>query len=1243
MKFRTITPKSALNKSFLKDPILAEEILIFKQNLVSLLNKIQTIEASQKDESEEHLKNNIRDFLRDTYYKSTNAINTKDKKDLVIHTGLSTESNVGVIIEAKRPSNKSEMFTIEKPNAKALHELILYYLDERNEKGNIELKNLVLTNINQWYIIDANYFDKIIYRNTKIKNLYSTYKNDNKDNPWFYEEVAKLVSSIDSEIPCVYFDIRNYRAALESNSTDEDENLISLQKVLSGIHLLKLPFSRDSNVLDERFYKELLYIVGLEEHKDKKSGKVIISQQLKNRNPGTLIESAINIIETEGLLENISDLKSYGSKKDEQTFHVALELCITWINRILFLKLLESQIVKYHNSDKNYEFLYFQNVPTFGELYKLFHQVLARKLSERPETLKEKYKKVPYLNSSLFEISPLEKLTIKINQLDSEETIPLLKNSVLKDQSNETNRLPPLEYLFTFLQAYNFASEGKEYIIFDKKRLINASVLGKVFEKINGYKDGSVYTPGFITEYISRQAIRKAIINKFRDAPYSWQVDSFDDLKNYLADHKSTKDILKFNDTINSIKICDPAVGSGHFLVSALNEIVASKAYLGLLANSKGLRITDYEVEVSNDELIVTDLNGNIFEYRLVNGKPSSKEMQNLQETLFHEKEILIENCLFGVDINHNSVKICSLRLWIELLKNAYYQQDSFTELETLPNIDINIKCGNSIVNRYKVIEDIAPVLKKADWSIKTYKDAVFKYKNATNKEETQDLLKLIGSITGDVIMGIAQTDKRYIKLTKKRKEFSLITTKTKLLDFEMVKGGSTTEKERIEDLRKEIEQLEKVLEKQKNSAVYHNAFEWRIMFPEVLDNAGKFEGFDVVIGNPPYGVSIKGLERETIVSSYGKVPDYEIYYYFINLSKSILRDGGINSFIIPNTILFNVFAKTYREGLFNNWQLDEILDCTNFNIFEGSATVRCIIATLSKKVSDDSVFYRRTENATSFQELIETPLSKTNREILLANNQNWALVFKLSPEILSLTQKIREDKTPLISKFPELSQGLIAYDKYQGQDQETIDNRVYHSEDADLGWQKWLWGEDVTPYRVKWNGKEYINYSGEIANPREPKYFKGERILVREITNPKIYAAYTNKEYYNDPAIINILPNKKGKFDLKVLLAILNSSLASFYHFNSSPKATKGAFPKILVEDIKNFPLPLISEKEQKVLIALVDEIHNSKKAGEDSTIAENKIDQLVFDLYDIDDYEQSLIKSKLKDKSLVEEITEE
>ncbi|OFX33089.1 MAG: hypothetical protein A2X08_11225 [Bacteroidetes bacterium GWA2_32_17] len=1220
MKIIKINPKKSLNKAFLKQRPLRTEIDLFKSNLIRLLGKVDEIER------EENQKNHIRDFLLDTYYKNINEINTKDSKDLVIHLGKTNKEKVGVIIEAKRPENKIEMLSENKPNSKAFQELVLYYLRERIEENNIDIKYLIVTNIYEWYMFEASYFEKLFFRNSSFVKQYEEWRDGQKvttDTNLFYNSIAKpFIAQIEDEVPCIYFDIRDYEEFLRNNNYEDDKNLIALQKLLSPFFLLKVPFANDSNSLNENFYKELLHIVGLEEVKD--GSKNVIRRKEKDKQAGSLIEITISILITEDSLNKIKDKTVYGETKDEQLFNVALELCLIWINRILFLKLLEGKLITYHKGNKEYRFLNSETLNDFDELYKLFHQVLAKNTNDRTINIKQKYAHIPYLNSSLFEFSELENLTIKINSLDNSEAVNLISNTVLKEEKRKISKLPTLEYLLKFLDAYDFASEGCEDIAEENKSIINASVLGKVFEKINGYKDGSIFTPGFITMYMSRQSLQLAVVQKFNEYFKSkkiTEVNTFEELYNRIE----KIDIKTSNGIINSLKICDPAVGSGHFLVSVLNELIVIKSELGILVDKNGKRLKDYEIEVDNDELIISDENG-IFEYNYQN-----KESQRIQETIFNERKTIIENCLFGVDINPNSVKICQLRLWIELLKSSYYKTPDFTELETLPNIDINIKCGNSLISRFALDIDLKQIAKSSKWSIFSYQNAVEAYKNSTNKQAKQELEKFITDIKANYITAIQQHNPKLQKLYKLKREYDYLFPENGLFLHEpdIDYGG---DKKKIEQSKQskqaELERSEKAVNDEKVFYERNNAFEWRFEFPEVLNNNGDFKGFDVVISNPPYGVSIKDTYREIVVSLLGKVPDFEIYYFFINLSKKLLKPNGINSFIIPNTILFNVFAKKYRENLFNNWQINEILDCTEFNVFEGSATVRCIITQFINKKSDDFVYYRPTHNINSFKELINRALSKTTKEILLANNQNWALVFKLNANTLNLISKIKFKKKTLSEYFPEISQGLIAYDKYQGQNEATIKNRIYHSIKSKSGWKKWLWGEDITPYSVIWNGKEYINYCEGIANPREPIYFNNERILVREITNPKIYAGYTSEESYNDPAIINILIKKNGIIKIKVLLSILNSKLATFYHFNSSPKATKGAFPKILVEDLKNFPIPSISLQKQNIIIEIVDKIISQKQHEKDTTKLEKQIDELVYKLYEITPEEQKLIE---------------
>ena len=364
---------------------------------------------------------------------------------------------------------------------------------------------------------------------------------------------------------------------------------------------------------------------------------------------------------------------------------------IIWINRILFLKLLESQLIKWNNS-KDYAFLNKEKVGDFDRLEMLFFDILAKRPHERGH---KEFDYIPYLNSSLFEPHPFEQKLLTIAALQDDCDMPYYSKTVLKDTrgKRKEGEVNMLHYLFEFLDAYDFSSERSEALVSETKSFINASVLGLIFEKLNGYKDGSFYTPSFITMYMSKETITKAIKEKFNQIK-GWKCETFDELDDKIEDKKEA------NAIIDSLTICDPAVGSGHFLVSSLNTVLEIKSQLRILFDSDGRRIKDYELSVENDELIVRDDEGEIFEYRR-----GSREGTRIQKMLFGEKQKIIENSLFCVDINPNSAQITRLRLWIELLKNSYY--DKSCNLITMPNIDINIKVGNSLISRYGLQDEI--------------------------------------------------------------------------------------------------------------------------------------------------------------------------------------------------------------------------------------------------------------------------------------------------------------------------------------------------------------------------------------------------------------------------------------------------------------------------------------------------------------------------------------------------------
>jgi type I restriction-modification system DNA methylase subunit len=969
MILKELKPRQALNKAFLKVKPNRSEIEHFKTNLIQLLDNIKD------KESEEFHKNLVIEFLKKTYYDPNHFVNTKGRNDLVIHNGQDANSTVGVIIETKKPTNKAEMLTRENINKKAFQELVLYYLRERITHKNLEVKHLVATNIYEWFIFDATLFDRLFAQNKNFVKQFNDFEAgrlaDTKTD-FFYKQIAEpFIDSITAEIEFTYFNIQDYYITHGLNRgqlAKDDYSLIALFKLLSPEHLLKLPFTNDSNSLDKRFYSELLHIIGLTETKE--GGKKLIERNKEGeRNTGTILEDAIIQLDSLDKLSRLPNPNQYGNTQQERLFNVALELSITWINRILFLKLLEAQLINYHRfdklttskGDKSYSFLHIDKIKSYDDLNSLFFQVLARKHEERNEDVKKTFEKVPYLNSSLFEPTELEQITLFISNLKDDKTIPIFSQTVLKDQQGKkrTGNISTLQYLFEFLDAYDFGAEGGEEIQEDNKTLINASVLGLIFEKINGYKDGSFFTPGFITMYMCRETIRKAIVQKFNEYCLNhdlqdYRINRIEDIYELIPQKISRK---KANEIVNSIKICDPACGSGHFLVSALNEMIAIKNDLKILEDREGKSLHRYEVEVVNDELIVTDENGELFEYNPGSAGSPNRESQRIQETLFHEKQTIIENCLFGVDINPNSVKICRLRLWIELLKNAYYKQDltgfenlsGLRSLETLPNIDINIKCGNSLVSRFAIDADLKQALKKSKWTIETYRMAVDTYRNAESKEQKREMERLIADIKSDFRSEISLNDPKVKKLRKLQGELFQLTNQGQL--FEMSKKEKADWNKKVQQLTEEIKKLEAEIEEIKSNKIFENAFEWRFEFPEVLNDDGDFVGFDVVIGNPPY-IQLQAMKEVSEQLKRFEYKTYEktgdIYSLFYERGNQILKQNGFLAYITSNKWMRAGYGKTTRNYFLENTQPELLIDLGS-GIFE-EATVDSSILIFSKK-----------------------------------------------------------------------------------------------------------------------------------------------------------------------------------------------------------------------------------------------------------------------------------------------------
>ncbi|MDU9764857.1 class I SAM-dependent DNA methyltransferase [Helicobacter pylori] len=1204
------------------------------------------LETNQQ-ENENHHNDAFNDLLKGVFkYK----VKPTKKIDSAI---LNDNNKVEVIIEFKALKNPNEFIKKGDLNVKALHESLLYYLIERKE-GNNNLKRLILGTIKELYIIDANEFEVF----NKDKEIQKAFENchDKKGNDTsteaFYDACQKRLNELDRSLKYHHIPLKK-------------ENLALIYQALSPNFLLKIPKYSDANTLNKDFYEELLYILGLEEQNEK--GKTLIKpSRTKNSLSAALKEK-------------------YNNLDDEEV----MALLIAWNNRILFLRLLESLLISFKHFEK--PFLTIENFKDFNALNTLFFEVLAKKNSERLKEIKEDkiLEKIPYLNSSLFDQTPLELKGYEIKLLDNKK-LEIYKNSVLKkhEEYQKEKDLPLLKYFFEFLRLYKFTTTPKDIkdnTDTSESRLINPSVLGLVFEKLNGYKEGSFYTPSFITSYMCSESITPIVLDKFNQT-YKIECENLTELKNYLKNSYKEGKRKEYLQLLLTLRVCDPAVGSGHFLVSALNEMVWIAYELGLIAS---LYACDLKLE--NDEIIIHYTpTGEIFNYK----KPHSENdpHHHIQKELFELKKSIIENCLFGVDINPNSCEITKLRLWIELLKYSYYifeKGKNTNNLETLPNIDINIKCANSLISRFNLNDDLKkiPNIKQ---KIQEYKDLVAQYKdpNPLYPLNKQDLINKIQDLKNTFSLTLkdpktkAELEKAIEKHIKKYNFFAL--DDKSLLDgldyfipslFGTPKLSPKEEEEAFASYGR-IRALRKNLDDALSGREYQNAFEWRFEFPEVLDDEGDFLGFDCIIGNPPYIrqeqiKDLKPLLQKQYQDFYNSTAD--IYTYFFALAYHLLREKGFNAFITSNKYARAKYGAKLREWLLKKTTIVSYMELNALKVFESAAVDTSIMNFIKQTPPKESDFkyYEPTEN--DKDDLKSTPSLSMKQNALSTESFIFA-----NATLLDLRDKMESVGTPLKDWDIQIYRGILtgANEAFiiPTEKREEILNACKTQEErkrTEALIKPILRGKDIKRYSYEWAGEWLINthngYTSNLKSKIPPidiaKYpatkahldahydtiatrcdqgdtpyhlrncayledFEKEKIVYPCIMAKEPCFVYEEKGFYA-PAPANIVTG--DKIEIKYITALLNSkciyfAMRKFYMGG-------GIEGELKTNNLEKIPIPQITEKNQELadkIIVLVDKILKSKEKDPKANTQrlEKEIDALVYQLYHLTDEEIKIIE---------------
>ena len=1191
-------------KSYNPTPPLRDDINAFEGHIQAFFSK------ALGGNGEEYQKNEINSFLKNVFDYDCN---TKDRIDSAIYV----DGIAQVLIEVKALGKSGFPKSPDNPISTALSESILYFLREFRASNN-SIKHIILCTPCEFFIFDAKSF--LIFKNDEhIKKLHENCdakKGTDTTTKKFYSDLENhLNGDFEGTLPFVYFNLE------EAIKDESKQDLALIYQLLSPQVLLKQQKTIDANTLNKKFYDELLYILGLKEEKDSNSK---ITRIVPSGVSGTM-SGAIK--------------KRYESLNDEDIF----ALITTWNNRVLFLRLLESLLVSFNHISEKDRFLSGEVIDSFEILDDLFFQVLAKKQSERDSGLKSIFKQIPYLNSSLFDKTPLEKDGKLIASIASNE-VKIFQNSVLKSDKDYKDKttLPLLEYYLAFLQAYDFTTTPKDIqdnVKTNHDTLINSAVLGLVFEKLNGYKEGSFYTPSFITSYMCEDAINRAIITRF-NAEYGWKCENLkgleDTFKSYIGDQDKLE---KFRKTFLSLRICDPAVGSGHFLVSALNYLI----YMAYRLRIFGIGA---EIALQNDELLIYH-GGDIFQY--TKPKLSDSHAQGIQQSLFHLKKSIIENCLFGVDINPNSCEITKLRLWIELLKHSYYKIEDnqiTNELQTLPNIDINIKCGNSLLSNHPINSPFttSPTLdftKELADQIQDYKSAVQRYKDSlSSKSEIIDELEKIKTTLIGHLSENSQTSQSLRKNLESFVKvygagvFDIKTDFGKDMLMEamnhnyyftptLISKEPAPMDKKGEKLLAQIKKDYEILESMK----HNNAFEWRFEFPEVLDNDGNFIGFDCIIGNPPYMQVPKGIySKTTYPHSEGQDKGKQnLYKVFIEHAYNIIIPDGIFSLIVSHSIMCDLSSSFTRKMLLTKTTMHEVIEfpekapTKGGQVFESATQGTCIITATKTLPRPNHAFKLSIHNDGNTIKKLEF-LTIAQERILEVYEKLFEIPFIKNEKELTLIDRLRHgNKIPLKDFIQFSRQGNINTKNLKD---------IESQKETDALLAK---GEDCYQYNLELNKR--------FAIPTHPLVIKAiETNLNQNIIVLQGIANMNNKTR----VIATLLESKNTKIvflhsvkilflqnvrEAKFILGLLNSKVLDWLFRKTSSNNNVNSY------ELEALPIPKIDSANQGIadkIIALVDEILATKDKNPKADIVkqEKQINKLVYTLYNLTDKEIELVE---------------